>query len=134
VLVGPPALPKTRCPLPYRLIATPGVGELLSRLVPPSPKSLLRFASFMGEQATLAAHPDLVDLMVAAGRDPIAASGARAEVRVLVSPFALLTPSGFRRHAHARPNELHRLAMPTLVVWGEREPLGGVSVARAVPS
>jgi pimeloyl-ACP methyl ester carboxylesterase len=78
VLIGVPGLPKTRCPLPIRLIAIPGMGELLSRLVPPSPKSVLRFASFVGEKATLAAHPDLVDLMVATGRDPIAAASARA--------------------------------------------------------
>jgi pimeloyl-ACP methyl ester carboxylesterase len=86
----------------------------------------------MGEKASLAGHPDLVDLFMAAGRDPIAASGARAEVRVLVSPFALLSPSGFRRHSRVRPDELRQVAMPTLVVWGEQEPLGGVSVAQAV--
>jgi pimeloyl-ACP methyl ester carboxylesterase len=132
VLIGVPGLPKTRCPLPIRLIAIPGLGELLSRLVPSSPKSVLRFASFVGEKATLAAHPDLVDLMVATGRDPIAAASARAEIRVLVSPFALLSPSGFRRHSRVRPDELRRLAMPTLVVWGEQDPLGSVSVAQAV--
>jgi pimeloyl-ACP methyl ester carboxylesterase len=132
VLVGPPALPKTRCPLPYRLIATPGVGALLSRLVPPNPKSMLRFAGFMGEKATLAAHRDLIDLMVATGRDPIAASGARTEVRVLVSPLALVSASGFRRRSRLRPDELRRLVMPTLVVWGDREPLGSVAVAQAV--
>jgi pimeloyl-ACP methyl ester carboxylesterase len=132
VLIGPPALPKTRCPLPIRLIATPGVGQLLSRLVPPSPKSVLRLASFMGEKATLAARPDLVDLLVAVGRDPIADRAARAEYRALVSPFALLSPSGFRRHSRVRSDELRQLAMPTLVVWGEQEPLGSVSVAQAV--
>jgi pimeloyl-ACP methyl ester carboxylesterase len=131
VLIGPPALPKTRCPLPYRLMATPGVGALLSR-VPPSPKSVLRFAEFMGERATLAAHPDLVDLFVVAGQDPLAVSALRAEVRELVSPFALLTPSGFRHRSRVRPDELRRLAMPTLLIWGEREPLGSVSVAQAV--
>ena len=132
VLIGVPGLPETRCPLPIRLIAIPGLGELLSRLVPPSPKSVLRFASFVGEKATLAAHPDLVDLMVATGRDPIAAASARAEIRVLVSPFALLSPSGFRRHSRVRPDELRQLAMPTLVVWGEQDPIGSVSVAQAV--
>ena len=132
VLIGVPGLPKTRCPLPIRLIAIPGIGELLSRLVRPSSKSVLRFASFVGEQATLAAHPDLVDLMVATGRDPIAAASARAEIRVLVSPFALLSPSGFRRHSRVRPDDLRQLAMPTLVVWGEQDPLGSVSVAQAV--
>jgi pimeloyl-ACP methyl ester carboxylesterase len=49
VLLGPPAMPMTRLPLPVRLIATPGVGELLSRLAPPSRKSMLRFARFIGE-------------------------------------------------------------------------------------
>lgn len=130
VLIAVPALPKTRCPLPIRLIAMPG-GALLSRLVPPSPKSVLRFASFVGEKATLAAHPDLVDLMVATGRDPIAAASARAEIRVFVSPFALLSRSGFRRHSRVRPDELGQLAMPTLLVWGEHDPLGGRSVAKA---
>jgi 2-hydroxy-6-oxonona-2,4-dienedioate hydrolase len=131
VLIGPPALPGTRCPLPYRLMATPGVGELISR-VPPSPKSVLRFATSLGEGATLAAHPDLVDLFVVAGRDPLAVSALRAEVRVLVSPFALLSRSGWRRDSRVRPDDLRRVPMPTLLIWGEREPLGGVSVAQAV--
>ena len=51
---------------------------------------------------------------------------------MLVSPFALLSPSGFRRHSRVRPDELRQLAMPTLVVWGEQDPLGSVSVAQAV--
>jgi pimeloyl-ACP methyl ester carboxylesterase len=133
VMLGPPALPKTRCPLPYRLIATPGVGELLSRLAPPSPKSVLQFAHHAArEKVTLARYPDLVDLLVAGGRDPIADRVARAEFRVFVSPFALLSPSGARRRSRVRPDELRQLAMPTLVIWGEQDPLGSVSVAQAV--
>ena len=132
VLIGVPTFPKTRCPLPFRLVATPGLGELLSRLAPPSPKSVLRLASVMGEQATLARHPDLIDLLVAAGRDPITDRAAKAEFRVLISPFALLSPSGFRRRSRVRPDELRQLAMPTLVLWGEHDPLGGISVAQAI--
>jgi pimeloyl-ACP methyl ester carboxylesterase len=132
VLLGVPALPRTRCPLPVRLVGTPGLGQLLSRLAPPSRRSMLRLASAMGEKATLARRPDLVDLLVAAGRDPITDRAAKAEFRALISPFALLTPSGFRRRARIRPDELRRLAMPTLVVWGERDPVGSVPVARAV--
>lgn len=131
VLIGPPALPQTSCPLPYRLLGTPGVGELLSR-VPPTPRSVLRFAKFMGERETLADHPDLVDLFMVAGRDPLAVSALKAEVRELVSPFALLSRSGWRRDSRIRPDELRRLGVPTLLLWGEREPLGSVSVAQAV--
>jgi pimeloyl-ACP methyl ester carboxylesterase len=78
------------------------------------------------EGETLARHPDLVDLLVAAGRDPITDHVSKAELRVFVSPY------GFRRRSRVRPDELRQLAMPTLVIWGEHEPLGGVSVARSV--
>jgi pimeloyl-ACP methyl ester carboxylesterase len=131
VLIGPPSLPGTRCPLPYRLMATPGVGQVASR-VPPSPQSVLRFARFMGEREALREHPELVDLFLVAGRDPLAVSALTAEVRVVVSPFALLSRSGWRRSSRVRPDELRRLAMLTLLVWGDREPLGRVPVAQAV--
>ena len=131
VLLDVPTLPKTRCPLPIRLVGTPGLGQLLSRLAPPTPESMLRFAGVMGEKTTLARHPDLVDLLVAAGRDPATDRAAKAELHALLSPFALLSPSGFRRRERVRPDELRQLAMPTLVVWGERDPVGTIPVARA---
>ena len=121
------AVPKTRCPLPLRLATTPVVGRLLSRLAPPSPRSTLRFAHHVArEKETFARHPDLVDLLVAAGRDPITDHVSKAELRVFVSPF------GVRRRSRVGPDELRRLAMPTLVVWGERDPVGSIPVARAV--
>ena len=131
VLIGPPTLPKTRCPLPYRLLAAPGLGAVLSQ-VPPSRKSVLRFAEFMGERETLADRPDLVDLFLVAGRDPLAAAALRAEVRALVSPFALLMRSGWRRRSRVSADDLRRLAVPTLLIWGEREPLGSVSDAQEI--
>jgi pimeloyl-ACP methyl ester carboxylesterase len=130
-VIGAPALPGTCAPLPYRLIATPGVGEMVRR-VPPTPGSVRRFARFMGEGATLVNHPDLIDLMVAAGRDPVAGPVDTSEARVIASPLALLSRSGFRRRTRVGPPELRRLATPTLVVWGDRDPVGTVAAARAV--
>ena len=132
VLLAPPALPGTRCPLPIRLVSTPVVGELRSRVAPPSRKSVLRLARFVGEGATITGHPDLIDLLVALGRDSTADRAAKAEFRALISPFALLSSSGFRRRAILRPDELRQLTMPALVIWGEHEPLGSVSVAQSV--
>ncbi len=134
VLIGPPTLPATSCPLPYRLMATPVVARLVSRLAPPRPESVLRFAKFMGEEVTLAKHPQLVELFVAAAKDQLASSGTTAEVRVLVSPLALLSPHGFRHRSRVQPGELKRLTVPTLLAWGEREPLGNVAVAQAAAS
>lgn len=133
VLIGPPAVPKTRCPLPIRLAAAPGVAELLARVAPPTPRSVLRSAHHAArEKATLARHPDLVDLFVASLRDPIAQRTSRTEERVFVSPLALVSPSGFRRRSRVQADEMRRLAMPTLLIWGAQEPLGPVSVARTL--
>ena len=132
VLLDPPALPGTPCPLPMRLVATPGLGELLSRVAPPSRASVLRLAGFLGEKVTIAAHPELVDLLVALGRDPASHHAATTEHRVLISPLAMVSPSGFRHRARLGPGELGRLAVPTLLIWGEHDPLGGAAVARRV--
>lgn len=38
---------------------------------------------------------------------------------------------GFRRRLRVRPADLRQVAMPTLVIWGDRDPLGSTSVAEA---
>lgn len=129
MLMGVPTLPGTRAPLPIRLIATPALGTLLRRLVPPSPASFRRLARAVGEGETIGAHPELVDLVVAVARDPVADRATRAEFGALLSP--VLSRDGFRRHDRVGPEELGRLRVPTSVVWGERDPLGSVAVAQA---
>ena len=132
ILMGVPTLPGTRAPLPIRLMTTPVLGAVLRLLVPPSPASFMRLARAVGEGETIGGHPDLIDLVVAVARDPAAERATRAEFRALVSPFALLSRDGFRRSDRVRPEELGRLAMPTSVIWGERDPLGSIAVARVV--
>jgi pimeloyl-ACP methyl ester carboxylesterase len=132
ILMGVPTLPGTRAPLPIRLMTTPVLGAVLRRLIPPSPASFMQLARAVGEGETIGAHPDLIDLVVAVARDPAAQPAARAEFRALVSPLALLSRDGFRRSDRVRREDLGRLTMPTSVVWGERDPLGSIAVARSV--
>jgi pimeloyl-ACP methyl ester carboxylesterase len=66
----------------------------------------------------------------AAGAAPFQAR-AVAQVRyVLVD--AILTPLGFRRSSRVQPGELQSLTVPTLLIWGDHDPVGTVDVAQAV--
>lgn len=132
VLLAPPQLPGTRCPLPYRVMGTPGLFRLVQQCSPPSRESSLRFARLMGEGDTLVDHPDLLDLMVAASIDPVIQRTNVNEARAIISPAALVSPSGFRRPMRLRPSELGRLETPTLLIWGDREPLGSAETARQI--
>jgi pimeloyl-ACP methyl ester carboxylesterase len=132
VQIGVPTLPWTRCPLPIRMISTPGLGSLLSRLAPPSRESVLKIAEFVGEKETLLRYPEVVDLLGAVAADPIAGRATTNEFRALISPFALLTRSGFRRRGRVHADDLRGLAMPTLVLWGDRDPVGSAQVAQAI--
>lgn len=128
LLGSAPLLPGTRAPAPLRVMAAPVVGELLPRVVKPSPNLVVRMMSSVGEGETIVRHPDLIDAMIAAGRDPIASATDRAELR------AILTPLGFRRSVRVHPSELQQLTVPTLLVWGDHDPVGPLDVAQAVAS
>jgi pimeloyl-ACP methyl ester carboxylesterase len=128
LLTGAPLLPGTRSAAPVRVMAAPVVGDLLAGVVKPNPKMVVRLMSAMGEKDTIGRYPELIESMVAAGRDPIAAAANLAELRAGISPF------GFRRPMRIRPEELRRLTVPTLVVWGDHDPVGAVKVAQATAS
>jgi pimeloyl-ACP methyl ester carboxylesterase len=124
VLVGSaPLLPGTHAPAPLRLMTTPVVGALLAR-VKPNAKMVVRLMSAMGEKDTIVRHPELLATLVATGRDRDATAVNRAELR------AVLGPLGFRRSARVRAEELRRVRVPTLLIWGDRDPVGTVEAAR----
>jgi pimeloyl-ACP methyl ester carboxylesterase len=125
VLLGSaPLLPGTRPPAPLRAMATPVLGDLLGR-VKPNAKMLVRLMSSMGEKDTIVRYPDLIDALVAGARDPIASAANLAELRAIIVPF------GFRRSVRLHPDELRQLAVPTLVFWGDHDPVGAVEAAQA---
>jgi pimeloyl-ACP methyl ester carboxylesterase len=127
VLLGaPPLLPGTRVPPPLRLVAIPKIGEFLSRKMPSTPKTVVQNMGGMGEKDTIVNYPDQIEALVAAGHDPLASNTSLAELRAAISPF------GFRPAMKLQPKELQQLTVPTLLIWGEHDPVGGVEVARAI--
>jgi pimeloyl-ACP methyl ester carboxylesterase len=126
VLLGSaPLLPGTRPPAPLRVMATPVVGDLLTRMVKPNANMVVRLMASLGEKNSIVRYPDLIEALVAAGRDPVASTVNLAELRAGISPF------GFRRSLLVHPDELRRLTVPALVLWGDHDPVGGVGVAQA---
>ena len=107
-------------------MATPGLGPLMARLLKPTRTSLVRLLSSIGEGETIVRHPELIDALVAGGNDRVAVAADLAELRVLIQPF------GFRRAMRFRPAELKCLSVPTLLIWGDHDPVGSVDAAQAV--
>ena len=124
MLGSTPTLPGGQVPLPIRLMATPVLGNVMHRAVKPGPRMLLRMMASMGEADTITRHPDLLDSLVAGARDPIAAAANLAEVRALISPF------GFRRAMRIRAEDLGRLTVPTMMIWGDHDPVVPIGAAR----
>ena len=82
-----PLLPGARIPLGIRLMATPVLGTLLSRAMKPSRPMMVRLMSSVGEGDTILRHPDLLNSLVDAARDPVAAAANVAEFQALLSPL-----------------------------------------------
>jgi pimeloyl-ACP methyl ester carboxylesterase len=120
-----PMLPGARIPLGIRLMATPMLGDVLARTVQPGRAMLLRLMSSVGEGDTILRHPDLLDALLDAAHDPVATRANVAEFQ------ALLSPLGTRSATRIRPDDLRRLAVPTLMIWGDHDPVVSVTDARA---
>lgn len=121
-----PTLPGGRVPLPLRLAATPGIGDLMAAAVKPGRRMLVKMMASVGEAETIVQHPDLLDSLVAGARDPVATQANLAELRALLSPRGVRTGMRLSREA------LRRLAVPTLMIWGDRDPVVPLVQARAV--
>jgi pimeloyl-ACP methyl ester carboxylesterase len=121
-----PLLPGARIPVPIRLMATPVLGALVARVVKPGRSMLLAMMRSVGEADTIVRHPDLLDSLVDAAHDPVASAANVAELQALFSPF------GQRSRARIGHEELRRLTVPTLMIWGNHDPVVPVAAARAV--
>ncbi len=94
------------------------------RAVKPGRRMLLKMMASVGEAETIVRHPDLLDSLVAGARDPVATGANLAELR------ALMSPRGFRGSMRFRREDLRRLAVPTLMIWGNIDPVVPLAEAR----
>ena len=125
VLLGSaPLLPGTRPPIPLRVTAAPLSATCCRTSSSPTASCSSGLMASMGEEDTIVRYPELIESVVAAARDPIASAANLAELRAIISPF------GFRPSARIAPDELRRLNVPTLLIWGDHDPVGSADVAR----
>jgi pimeloyl-ACP methyl ester carboxylesterase len=132
VLAGAvPMAPGARMPTPLRvmfgLMITPGIGPLMGRMLKPSPKSVVQMMSLFGEGESVLEYPEQIDAQVVAGSDPVVAQANLGEMRAIGS-----VSGNLRREFRLQREELARLRVPTLIVWGEHDPIGDPAVARAL--
>ena len=124
VLLGAqPLLPGTHVPPPMLAVATPTDGPP-PQMPPPSRDTVVQSMGVFGEAETIVNYPDQVDAMVVVGQDTLTAGTRLAELRALISP------TGWQPALVVRPEELQDLSVPTLLIWGDHDPLGGADAAR----
>lgn len=129
MLGAPPLTPDTRIPPPLRIMAAPGIGELLSRVMPATPKSVRQMMGAFGEGGTIDQQPEVLDGLVAAADDDEIGAANLAETRAVMTAFG-----GFRPTLKLSAHELNALDVPILLVFGDHDPVGGPEVGRKLAS
>jgi pimeloyl-ACP methyl ester carboxylesterase len=123
VLPGVPALfLDTSAPFPMRLASIPWIGRRMLRLNPGTPEQAAGVMRRLGHRDAQRIGADFLDLMATASK-----------MHHLSDSFAsllhhVLWLGGARIHFAA--DEWTRLEAPVHLLWGDRDPFGGVATAR----
>lgn len=113
-----PGFPGTHLPLPFRLMTVPLLNRLIQRMQPSGEEGALEIAEILGERAAFEAHPSFVRANAANDDDPKSARAGQSEIT------AISTVRGWRPTFPIRSDELRELRHPTLLIWGEDDPIG----------
>lgn len=119
ILVGSvPSFPGTEPPVPFRLVTVPLLSRLFQRLQRSGEEGVLDLAEIFGERDSIQSHPELIRTIAAHERDPKAAKAGLSELR------SFIWAGGWRSSALLTEEELRALRRPTLMIWGDSDPLG----------
>lgn len=121
ILLGSlPALPGTSSPIPLRLYSVPVVNRLLGGMfLASNEEDVIEKYEIFGEGETIQQYPALIQAIVVRDASPGAHDLDISEMK------SLLTPRGWRTANQLRLEDLQGIPQPTLVIWGDNDPLGG---------
>jgi len=124
VLLGaPPTLTVNAPPAPLRMVASIDPANP-PPLPPPSRDTVIQSMAGMGEGDTITKYPAQIEAMVAAAKDPITGRASLDELKALISA------DGWQLGVETPIDELGELKAPTLLIWGDNDPLGGTQAAQ----
>jgi pimeloyl-ACP methyl ester carboxylesterase len=124
VLLGaPPTLTVNTPPAPLRMVASIDPANP-PPMPPPSPYTVIQSMAGMGEGDTITKYPAQIEAMVAAAKDPITGRASLDELKVLISA------DGWQPGVETPIEELGKLKAPTLLIWGDKDPLGDTQAAQ----
>lgn len=119
-----PGFPGTAPPFQVRLLTVPVLGRLIQRLQEPSRETVLDVAEIFGEREAMQERPALIEAIVAHASDPESAETGFSEFNAVTSI------RGWRSSPRLGTDELAGLEAPTLMIWGEQDPLGSPADVR----
>ncbi len=124
VLLGaPPTLTVSTPPAPLRIVASIDPANP-PPMPPPSRDTVIQSMAGMGEGDTITDYPALIEAMVAAAKDPTTGQASFDELRALISA------DGWQAGVETAIEELKELTTPTLLIWGDKDPLGDAKAAQ----
>ncbi len=124
----PAVMLDTSAPLPMRLLSVRGLGRLLMRVQPPSPRQVRQLSKMVKEDPL---PPEIAELLLATERLP------GFEPTFLAMLHTLVRVRGARPEMALTADQLTGVHQPSLLILGGDDPMGTPSdserLARAVP-
>lgn len=129
VLIGAPqAFPGTDLPLQFRLLVVPVLKRLFVWLQDSSEEGIVDQMEMFGEAEMIQEYPSLIKAIAAQQQTPRAHDVTLSEIQGTQT----LRGRGHSASIRLGEDEVMEMQQPTLVIWGDHEPVGGREAVRDV--